>query len=62
MSAIKQSGEPFTKPLIIGYLTLVQIKALPKDSNAEILIDVEKRAGAGFWASANLFKALITGY
>jgi hypothetical protein len=44
MSAIKQSGEPFTKPLIVGYLTPVQIKALPKDSNAEILIDVEKRA------------------
>ena len=46
MSAIKQSGEPFTKPLIVGYLTPVQIEALPKDSNAEILIDVEKRAQA----------------
>lgn len=44
MSAIKQPGEPFTKPLIVGYLTPVQIEALPKDSNAEILIDVEKRA------------------
>ena len=36
MSAIKQPGEPFTKPLIVGYLTLIQIKALPKGSNAEI--------------------------
>jgi hypothetical protein len=44
MSVIKQSGEPFAKPLIVGYLTPVQIKELPKDSNAEILIDVEKRA------------------
>ena len=35
MSAIKQSGEAFTKPLIVGYLTSIQIKALPKDSNAE---------------------------
>ena len=35
MSAIKQSGKPFTKLLIVGYLTSIQIKALPKDSNAE---------------------------
>jgi len=36
MSTIEQSGESFTKPLIVGYLTPIQIKALPKDSNAEI--------------------------
>ena len=50
MSTIKQSGKPFAKPLIVRYLTPIQIKALPKESNAEIhksgkkVIDIEKRA------------------